>query len=160
MILIRPATEGDAAFIGAYLRSDDEIEVRTSTGQPGKKVVPWAFDTARESYTIFGAPLGSPSPNPCAIFGVTDDPTREGYGIVWFLATNDIRLHGLSALKEATCWLDHMSRHYSLALHNMADERNRLHIRWAKLAGFQKGKIPLRHNGHRFIHIIRPIQRV
>jgi hypothetical protein len=157
MILIRPATLADAQYVGARLRADDEREVQTSTGQPGTAVVPLAFQTSRECYTVWCA---NPIPRfPIALFGVADNPKAPSIGVVWFLGTEELRLKALSMIRESKPWLNHMSRLYPDGLHNIADKRNDLHLRWCQLTGFNLG-LEVQVNGEAFIHIYRPTPNV
>lgn len=152
MILIRPASRRDAEIVGAALRPDDEREVQTSTGQPGTAVVPLAFDTSREVFTVWRVKDGLPR-YPIALFGVAD---HDGLtGIVWFLGTDHIRGCALSLIRESQHWLDHMSRHYPQGLHNIADRRNALHLRWCKLTGFNLLH-SVKINGFPYTYIHRP----
>lgn len=155
MLSIRPATPEDAAWIGANLREADETEVRTSSGGDPKDVLLRSLELSRECYVA----SWRDSEQPCVIFGVSDDPTCEGLGIVWLLATDEIRKSPLEVFKLAHGWLEYMSRHYPLGLHNIADERNTLHIRWCLLMGF-KPLDAVEHRGHRFIHIYRETKNV
>lgn len=147
-VTVRPASKDDAAYVGAHLRHEDEREVVTTLGLPGSVVVPMSFDVSRECFAVF---CGN-SEQPCAVFGVADDP-RSNYGAVWLLATDEIRKCALSFIPWAKLYLRHMARLYKAGLHAYADQRNALHIRWAKLVGCINDGTRL-HAGHRFTHLI------
>lgn len=150
MLTVRHATRSDAEWFGANLREEDEEEVRAATGQDPVAVLPSSFDLSRECYVAYWRD----SAEPCVIFGVSDDPSQDGLGIVWLLATPQVSRCGLSVLRTAHAWLDYMSRLYPLGMHNLAWENNALHIRWCQASGFKElGAFELR--GHRFIHIHR-----
>lgn len=150
MIVVRPALRSDAEWVGQHLRSEDEQEVRTVAGKldPALSVLR-AFDTAKECYAVYPASLDKP----CALFGV-GNYLNTGYGIVWFLATDAAKGLGVSLLREANLWLDHLARHYMHGIFNYADARNTLHLRWCRLTGFTFGDTKI-INGYPFRYIHR-----
>lgn len=141
VIEIRPSILADAEWVGEHLRDADAAEVRAATGASPVLSVLRSFAISTECYSIFRAERGRVMATPCALFGVVPDLRNAGYGIVWLLATDDIRGAGISLLRAADGWLDHLSRNYPKGLHNYADKRNTLHIRWCKLAGFALGEL-------------------
>lgn len=156
MIVIRPATREDAVWLSSRLRSEDKREVETATGLSPEEVVPFSFHMSeQECYTVRRVVDGRVAVDPVAIFGVTPDPTNDTLGIVWLLGTSDLRLCALSVVREAGYWLNHLARRYSGGLHNYADSRNSLHIRWSQLTGFTLGS-PIEIRGAPFIPIHRP----
>jgi hypothetical protein len=155
MINVRPARIADAGFIGRNLRMEDEREVRAATGRAPSRVVAESFQLSRESYVVFRRGF----PDPYAIFGVADDPTVEGLGIVWMLCTDEVSRAPLDTFRAGHGWMDYLSRHYPLGMHNLAHKENLLHVRWCRLSGFAElGEV--QHRGHPFIHIHRPTQHV
>lgn len=142
---IRPATLEDIVHIAKNLRSDDVLEVITATqSEPGEAILR-AVTLSRESYTARLAP-GEP---PCLIFGVTNGAS-PGVGVVWLLATDAVLQGRLAVFRGAREWIQRWSRDYHL-LHNVADIRNTLHLRWIKSLGFSFGaRVPL--NGFEFQH--------
>lgn len=108
-------------------------------------MVPLSFALSRECHTVLYKDV------PCLLFGVADDPSHDR-GVIWLLATDNVRHCAVSLIKELRPWRDHLCRHYTLGLFSMADARNALHVRWAKLMGFTEQGSSLR-NGHHFIHI-------
>ena len=156
-LIVTPATERQAESIGRNLRAADNLEVLTSSG--GKEPAVVLRDSFRASKECYAIKIAHEGGMPCAIFGVADDPTVEGLGVIWMLCTKAIERCPIALVKVALGWIDHMARHYPLGLHNIADARNDLHIRWAKLSGFTEvGAVEL--NGHRFIHIYRESKHV
>jgi hypothetical protein len=140
MIVIRPASDEDAVWLSSRLRSEDVQEVETATGRSPHEIVPLSFRLSDESYTVRRVVDGRIAVDPVAIFGACADPTNPLKGIVWFLGTRDVRLCALSLITESARWLNHMSRRYPQGLHNYADSRNSLHIRWCQLTGFELGE--------------------
>lgn len=151
MLDIRPATREDAAWMGANLRAEDREEVKAATGDDPVAVLLRSLRISRECYCAFWRT----SPRPCVIFGVSDDPSTPGLGVVWLLATEQIHECRRDVLRLATEWLQRLAREYPAGLHNVADARNHLHLRWCLLTGFQRlAELDVR--GRPFVHIYRP----
>lgn len=158
MIVIRPSSLADAEWVGEHLRDADDTEVRTVSELRPSLSVLRAFALSSECFSIFRAERGRVSDLPCALFGVVPDTAHDGYGIVWFVATDDIRGAGISLLREADRWLDYMTRSFPNGLHNVADMRNTLHIRWCVLSGFTVTREPFTIGGFPFQYIHRPLR--
>lgn len=124
-----------------------------ATGNEPEMVLPVSLSLSFECYTV----RKHPTLRPFAICGVTDDPTHDGHGVIWFLGTAEIASCPLAILTEAHVWLRHWGRRYPF-LHNVVDSRNLLHRRWLKLLGFEEGA-RVDRSGVRFIHIIRHSER-
>jgi hypothetical protein len=155
MIDVRPATRADAEFIASHLRVEDRAEVEAATGRSPLEIVPESFDLSTQCYTIRHASVLQVDDLPCAIFGVADDPTTEGLGLVWLLATADVFNVRGSVLAAAPHYINAMSARYPLGLHNVVDHRNLLHLRWCLKTGFVEiGQVDV--NGFPFHHIYRP----
>lgn len=154
MILVLPAEQWEAEYVGDHLRPEDRREVEASSGTAASVVVPRAFSISSQCYSMRYRNGQHVDAQPYAIFGVAPDQFNPQLGIVWLLATPNIRKAWLSTLKCSSTLLDLMSQRYPAGLHNLVDMRNTLHMRWLKLTGFTLGKvIPL--NGQRFIHAHR-----
>lgn len=130
MIYVRPATAEDIVHVATHLRADDRQEVEHVGGSVAE-----AAAYAEECYALFS----TAKVLPVGLFGVTADPTCAARGIVWFLATDELRGSQFSLLRESKRWLDHLSRFFPEGLHNYADTRNTLHLRWCALTGFVTG---------------------
>lgn len=147
--LIRPATREVALEVASRLRKADEREVWAATGHSPEEVLPLGVETAREAYVCYAGDV------PATIFGVTDDANVEGMGLVWLLATDDVFKIKQTIFQDTPLWLDHWGRkYYPLGLHNIADERNRLHLKWILRVGFQFGE-RVWIGDHSFRHFIR-----
>ena len=143
MILIRPATREDAEYVGAHLRPEDEVEVRTASGDdPGAAVVHswelsqphrfavWEVWDGRANYLC--GPIGMFGATPASTGGAEGD-----VGVVWFLGTPESARQSLSIIREAPEWLDYLGRIFEGGLVSYADQRNTLHIAWCRAVGFQ-----------------------
>lgn len=120
-LTVRPATQADIEYMARHLRPEDAREVETATGESPEKVLP---RFAGECYTARRAP----NDPPCVIFGCDSD------GVIWMLATPEVKRCPISVLREARYWIDHWSRKYG-RVHNYVDTRNALHLRWLQYLG-------------------------
>lgn len=156
ILTIRPATREDAVSIAPRLRPEDKQEIEIATGQSATEVVPLAFDTSTECYTVrLTDRHGRIEPDPSAIFGVAKD--TETLGVLWMLASSEIVRAPMSILREAQHWVAEFHRRYPGGLHNLVWSENDLHLRWLRLLGFEEGKT-LQLHGHTFIHVYRRTQ--
>lgn len=152
ILTTRPALRADAEWISTRLRPEDKAEVETITGLPATEVVPFSFDLSSEAYTFrLASGRLAAQKDPAVLFGVCDDPTSPGKGVMWLVATPEITLAPLSVLRECRYWCEHFRRRYQGGLQNLIDTRNDLHVRWLKLLGFTMGDI-YTINGQTFVH--------
>lgn len=153
-LITRPATAEDVESLAPRLRQEDVREVTTASGMAPEVTLLLSLALAFECFTYR---TGSDTP-PFAIFGVTDDPRHDGYGVVWFLGAQEVAQHPLAILTECQWWLQHWERRYLGGLHNVVDSRNLLHRRWLKLLDFEEGPT-LDVHGIPFIYISRHAER-
>lgn len=155
ILTIRPATLAEAEWMGRHLRLEDEREVETGTGMAADIAVPQAYCCSTDCYTIrLTDRAGKIEEHPTVIFGITDDPNDSELGIIWLLATDNLRRGSISVLREAGFWINHFCRSYANGVHNIVDTRNDLHVRWLKLMGFTFGsEVSIR--GVPFVHFWR-----
>ncbi len=151
-LTIRPASREEAIWFSSRLRSEDRREIETASGQGPETILPLSFDLSDECYTIRIDPHG----DPVAIYGMVPDTSheqKEGIGVIWLLATPEVRRASLALLREVPHWLNAWALKYPNGIHNIVDSRNQLHVRWLKLMGFQiTHEIELR--GVTFYHFI------
>lgn len=150
MIHVRPATWDDAKWVGDHLRDEDEDEVQVVSGLPGAIRVPQAFNLSLMTFAAF--PQGEDEP--VALFGVSADEDNPGWGLVWLLATPEVRRVAKSVLKEAPRWIEFFEGFCPEGLHNLAAAWNHLHLRWTDACGFTRGDI-VDVNDRPFVHIYR-----
>lgn len=151
MIYRTPSTASDAVWVGRHLRDADKREVLTvDPDRTPVEVVVGAFLSSAECFTLWSSDL----PSPIGLFGCLPDPLNAGFGIVWFLGTEDIRGKGLRILRVCRPWLDAWCHDFPRGIHNIADSRNDLHIRWCELAGFtvRRDILDLRGTAFYYIH--------
>jgi hypothetical protein len=153
VLTVRPATLGDAEWIGARLRPEDKLEVETATGKPAVEVVPVSFSLSVEAYTVRLTTMGKVEPDPCVLFGLCSHPNVD-LGIMWMVCTSEIHKAPFSIAREARFWIEHFQRLFPAGLSNLVDARNGLHLRWLKILGFTE-RNEQRVNGHKFIQVFR-----
>lgn len=144
MVYARPATAEDVVHVANNLRPEDAREIAAVGGDLAAAFV----DSAGQCFTAFS----TRKVLPVALFGAVPD---GDFGTVWFVATQELRGDQMSLLRESRRWLDHLSRPFPSGLHNYADARNDLHIRWCQLTGFTMGATVDIH-GVPFQYIHRP----
>jgi hypothetical protein len=113
-------------------------------------VLPLSVAVARESYTMRFERAGRIDRDPSVLFGVADDTSRPGYGIMWLVATPEVSRAPLSVLRECKYWLDAWCRSYPNGVHNIVDIRNDTHIRWLQALGCQVSTQTIDINGFPF----------
>ena len=126
---IRRATGLDAIRFAPVLRPEDALELQTA--HPEQQL--WSILTqaveSGESY------LWADNPDffsPYLLCGVV--PVELGIGTIWMVATDGIKGHAISILREARHWLTYWHEQYSLLV-NQVECRNILHLRWLQLLG-------------------------
>lgn len=152
-LTIRPASREEAIWFSSRLRPEDRSEIEAASGQGPETILPLSFDVSDECYTIRIDPHG----DPISIYGMVPDRRQEGVGVIWLLATPEVRRASLALLREVPYWLNAWALKYPNGIHNIVDSRNQLHVRWLKLMGFTiTNEITMYHHGHRvpFYHFI------
>jgi hypothetical protein len=138
------------------LRPEDAREIETASGMPPSEVLPLSVSISRESYTIrFHDNHQRIDAQPTVLFGVTDDPHREGMGVMWLVATPAVTRASISVLREARHWIDAWCSRYPQGLHNIVDTRNDHHIRWLASLGFDIPTTTIDIKGVPFVHARR-----
>lgn len=151
MIYRTTTTVSDAVWVGRHLRDEDKQELLTiDPDRPPVEAVVNSFLSSAECFTLRSSEL----PSPIGLFGCLPDPVHQGFGVVWFLGTPEIRGKGLRILRVCKPWLDEWCRDFPNGIHNIADSRNDLHIRWCQLAGFtvRRDILDLRGTAFTYIH--------
>lgn len=137
--------------MAARLRGEDARELETATQKTALEVIRTGLQISSEAYTFRLTPSGAPF----ALFGVAPDKADPSRGVVWFLASSDVREAALAVLREAPFWIASWERKYPKGLHNVVDSRNALHVRWLEHLGFTKQAETVTLNGVPFFHMIR-----
>lgn len=147
----RRASVSDALYVGPRLRTADVVEL-VALGRRGDMALHlcgWVRDLRGPREGVYAGCVGG---RPAALFGVadTEDP---GAGAVFLVGTPVLDTLPRRTVREARAWLPRLGRGYSV-LRNLAHERNRLHVRWLRLLGFET-RAPVEYNGHPFVPFSR-----
>lgn len=146
MPIVRPATLEDCAFIAPRLRQADLTEMEAlDGGDPYEGIV--------ESFRA--SPIANVMEHngePFAIYGGAPDDlcSDSTVGISWLLGTDALKDHSVWFIRNCRDLLDEVHEHFP-TLHNYADVRNTVHIRWLRWSGFTMGELVPR-NGTHFVH--------
>lgn len=135
IITVRPATPDDVKSIARRLRLEDAREIETVSGEACDTALPPLALASRESYTMRFNKGRAIDRDPSVLFGIRDDSCRPGYGVMWLVATPEVKRAPISLLRECQHWLDAWCRHYPQGVHNLVDTRNDTHIRWLQVLG-------------------------
>jgi hypothetical protein len=149
MITVRPASLEDARWVASRLRREDADEVLIASGMDPRTVIGISFEQSAMVFSM--VPEGEP---PVALFGVSDDPTTAGLGIVWLLGTTEVARHALGVIEAARMYLRLFLNVYPAGLHNIVWSQNATHLRWCRMLGFEEtpGVVVA---GQDFIHIYK-----
>lgn len=134
-MIIRDATTWDLLSLARNLRNTDLRELELTTGKAPLDALTEAFEMSTQCMVVTLTEGGEPA----AIFGAAPQPDQEGTGIVWLMATPEIRKCALAFLKVVPEIIEEMLQEFPRGLHNIVWSKNRLHVRWIKAAGFTIG---------------------
>lgn len=133
-ITLRPATVGDAAYIGHHLRASDLHEMKCLTDLPPAEIVVSSrgYSNWCRVFEIDGLPA--------VIFGVTPS-SRPTWGIPWLLATEAAMPHARRLARQCHGQVSEMQAAYP-NLHNQVHRDNLTSIEWLQWLGFTIGTVP------------------
>jgi hypothetical protein len=124
--VIQP-TATDALYVALNLRQADRRELETASGVSAVEAVFRAWGWSEVSWII------EIDGKPAVIFGVAKD------GVIWMVGTDAISTVRKEFFRLAQSIVEQLLQWYP-RLHNQADCRNELHLRWLRLLGFTMGE--------------------
>ncbi len=127
--LIRPASVADASYVASNLQEADKQELDGLGHSNHIAAVTMSVLTSDHPITFC-----NPDGLVCGVAGVSRTDAHSG--AIWMLTTNNIRPYPKLFLRKAREWVD--SLHDYEMLHNIADPRNRLHMKLLSLLGFKR----------------------
>jgi len=127
--LIHTSTRLDAMYVGANLQEDDRQEL-FGLGHTNPE---WATILS-VYYSDTAVTFRNPDGEICGVAGVSRTDAHSG--AIWMLTTPHIRPYPKLFFKEAKKWVEQQTS-YEL-LHNIADPRNKLHMKLLHMLGFKK----------------------
>ena len=124
---IRPATIEDTYVLADNLQADDLNEL-LGWGHNPYKVLPESFSQLEDPISFLI------KDKLCGMAGVSRTDAHSG--AIWMLTTDHVRPYPKLFFKEAKKWVDQQTS-YDI-LHNIADPRNRMHMKLLHMLGFKK----------------------
>lgn len=126
--LIHRASVLDAEYVARNLQEDDRKEV-LGLGLNPLEAIPYSVRSSDSAVTFW-----NPKGMICGVAGVSR--TDAHCGAIWMLTTPDVRPYPKLFFKEARKWVDQQTSY--LMLHNVADPRNRMHMKLLHMLGFKR----------------------
>lgn len=133
MLNRKAKNEKDVLFILDNLRSEDIEESKFVYGEDWKNK---SLTNIMKSDCHAVVGVDSITGTPVCIGGVTAIDNNSGVGVVWLLATNDVKNHKYSLLKELKKEFDNYDEKYWF-LYNFIFYKNNLAKSWLKWLGFK-----------------------
>lgn len=149
---IRPSTMADVEPVAKGLRMEDIREIKAASGNDPVATLSLGVLYSEHCWTMY-----SGDDDHLGMLGLHPDSDRPLFGYVWLLATDRLLKHQHEFLRECRTgpYLDLLHSYYPV-LHNYADERNTVHLKWLKWMGFEFNEVvPLGVEQRPFVHFIR-----
>jgi hypothetical protein len=124
---IEPVTVREAFRLSPLLRHEDRRELM-GVGHHPMAALPLSVGLSTNPIKFFNQ-----DHEVAGLAGVVDE--GQGIGRVWMLCTPAVDKMPFTLVREAKHWLD--SQPYSM-LHNIADPRNRIHLKLLHMLGFKR----------------------
>lgn len=150
MITTREALLRDVEALSEGLREADRLEV-TAVGRTPEDALTDGITLSRWCHTIVKS-----DDTPVGILGVSDHPVSEDVGVVWMLATDDIKEEPIRFLRQCSRYAEILFEvgNYK-QLTNWTDARNTLHHKWIKwCGGVFTDRRPIGENGEHFLEFV------
>lgn len=127
MLVVRPHLPGDAAALVPRLRPEDVREIEAATGEEPLEAIERCSAASEPCFAITaGARV-------IAIFGVVPDGPDKG--VIWMVGSDEITQSPFTFARRSRAWVDRLHERYRV-LWNLADARNKVHLRWIRWCGF------------------------
>ena len=127
--LIHTASRLDAMYVASNLQEDDRQEL-IGLGHANYE---WATILS-VYYSDTAVVFRSPNGEICGIAGVSRTDAHSG--AIWMLTTPHVRPYPKLFFKEAKKWVEQQTSYEML--HNIADPRNKMHMKLLHMLGFKK----------------------
>jgi hypothetical protein len=127
--LIHTATRLDGMYVGANLQEDDRQEL-TGLGHVNHELTVGLSIFYSDTAVTFRNPVGEI----CGVAGVSRTDAHSG--AIWMLTTPHVRPYPKLFFKEAKKWVEQQTSYEML--HNIADPRNRMHMKLLHMLGFKR----------------------
>jgi len=153
MIDTRVSHQSDCLALSRNLRQADLDEIQAASGVMPHLALLRGFEQSSHCYTIVRPEAVY---EPLAMFGVVSMALNPSVGQVWFLGSDEIKLHSMEFLRKSKGWVHNFHTEYPV-LYNNIDSRNTVHIKWLQWLGFQfiNELHNYGHEGRTFYHFVR-----
>ena len=127
-VIIVPSVAEDILELKDNLRAEDIMECAACGHAPVEALAQsYTFSTECYSAKVRGKTE--------AMFGVSSFNQPEGYGVIWYLGSDESFRHPKALIKDAREIINKWFETYKV-LYNAVDKRNDRHIAWLKHLGF------------------------
>lgn len=127
---LRPTTVADVEYVAKRLRKADKQECKAALGREPLDVLLGSLDTCSKSLT-----LTTKEGDAVGLCGVSPSIYGPDVGVVWMCATDAIKKHQMTFLRQSKVALKYLAADYQL-IFNFVDARNLVHIEWLRWMGF------------------------
>lgn len=130
-VVFRDTKKADVLWLAAHMREEDKQEIAAAAGRTPVLTLLAGYEHSPFIKTMLVDGV------PALIFGVAHRPGDGMVGTVWMLASDYLMSRdAVRAIKRTSkYWADEMNKLYPI-LANVADRRNKTHLRWIKFCGF------------------------
>lgn len=127
-VIIVPSVAGDVFELKDNLRTEDIAECQACGHTPTNALMQ-GYVWSAECYS---AKVNGKTE---AMFGVSTYGQPEGYGVVWYLGSDESFRHPVTLVKGGREYVEKWLEKFNV-LYNAVDARNLRHIAWLKHIGF------------------------
>lgn len=127
-VIIVPSVAGDVFELKDNLRTEDIAECQACGHTPTNALMQgyvWSVE-------CYSAKVNGKTE---AMFGVSTYEQPEGYGVVWYLGSDESFRHPVTLVKGGREYVEKWLEKFNV-LYNAVDARNLRHIAWLKHIGF------------------------
>lgn len=126
-VIIVKSNAGDIFELKDNLRKEDIAEVEACGYTP--------YEALTNGYIYSDCYSAKVRGKTEAMFGVSSHNQPAGWGVIWYLGSDESFHHPIALVKGGREYTDKWLQQYKL-LHNAVDVRNTKHIQWLKHLGF------------------------
>lgn len=129
--IVRDTTTADLMWLAAFMREEDKKEVAAASGLTPAQTMIHGGQHSPFLKTVLVDDI------PMLVFGVASHPSDKLVGTVWMLATDYLMAPRCRRVlrHHSRPWINKLQDDYPI-LTNIADKRNKAHLRWLKWCGF------------------------
>tara|TARA_R100001082_G_scaffold106410_1_gene79267 strand:- start:7439 stop:7909 length:471 start_codon:yes stop_codon:yes gene_type:complete len=148
---VREAALEDAVYLSTCMRQEDVDEIKLSHNVEPLEGLLSSFQLKNSKvFSIIG------SNKECVgMFGVSDCPFVEKYGVAWMLSSDSLNADTRQFLKECRGWVNVLNEQYDI-IYNWVHPDNWKTLKWLQFCGFKpKTKHKYGINNEEFLLVMR-----